>query len=73
MLSTGSDFPDSIVTCYNSVGDKIEKTGEDVIMDPETTCISLSTGHLGGGFLQEFFCNSVGDTHFWTVNLRDMN
>ena len=73
MLTTGSDFPDSVVTCYNTKGEKIERTSQDMILDPETTCIFLSSGHLGDGFEMEFFCDSIENFHFWTVNVRNMN
>ena len=73
LLSTGSDFPDSLVTCFDTKGKKIERTSEDMIVDPDTSCIFLSSGHLGEGFEMEFFCNSFENFYFWTVNVRSMN
>ena len=48
------------------------------VLDPETTCLFLSSGHLGSGFAMEFYCSAVRaengtQLQFWTVNVRDLN
>ena len=72
VFSTGQDYPDGWLSCHDNSGKKIERTSEDMIVDPETTCIFLSSGHIGDGFEMEFFCNSQENYHFWTVSVRDL-
>ena len=48
------------------------------VLDPGTTCLFLSSGHLGSGFAMEFYCSAVRaengtQLQFWTVNVRDLN
>ena len=57
------DFLDSLVTCHDITGKKIDKTSDDLIMAPETTCGIHSSGHLD----LEFFCDSFENSHFWVV------
>ena len=57
------DLPDSLVTCHDITGKKIDQTSDDLIMAPETTCCIYSSGHLD----LEFFCDSLENFHFWVV------
>ena len=59
----GPDFLDRLVTCHDYSGNKIDKTSDEMIMDPETTCIV----HYPDDIDIEFFCDSLENYHFWVV------
>ena len=61
LLATNS-FPDSKLTCYDTEG---KERATSTIIEPGTTCIFLSSGHIDQGFIEEFSCQ---DGH-WVVTI----
>ena len=57
VLSTGSHYPAARVTCYDMAGTGArQQLGQDTILNPGTTCIFMSDGHLQSGLVMELFC-----------------
>jgi len=63
-----SNFAESKLVCYQSRdgGAAIERLPDDETMvNPGTSCVFMSSGHLDSGFVVELFC----DVDHWVVNL----
>ena len=57
VLSTGSHYPAARVTCYDMAGlGARQQLRQDTILNPGTTCIFMSDGHLQSGLVMELFC-----------------
>merc|ERR1712037_199118 len=64
-----SNFSGSELVCYESRdgGAAVERLPDDdeTMVTPGTSCLFMSSGHLGAGFVVELFC----DVDHWVVNL----
>jgi len=67
-FSLSSDtFPESRLMCEEK-GNQASQSyapDQDTMVNPGTTCIFMSSGHLNSGFIMEFFC----EYDHWVVNL----
>ena len=68
MFSTSTNsYPDGRLACYDDKGfEMVDVTMEDTMVNPGTTCIFLSSGHVDeGGFAVEMLSN-------WKVTLTEL-
>ena len=63
-FSAGPNYPDSVITCYDNTGTRLEVSA-DTEISPGTSCIFMSGGHLEQGLVMEFYCQDA----VWLVNI----
>merc|ERR1712059_80156 len=65
LLFSTDSYPSGKLVCYD---DSLEKTTEETLISPGTTCMFLSAGHLDHGFAVELFCQ---EDH-WVVDITGL-
>eukprot|EP00092_Neocalanus_flemingeri_P056751 GFUD01067320.1.p1 GENE.GFUD01067320.1~~GFUD01067320.1.p1 ORF type:complete len:160 (-),score=46.31 GFUD01067320.1:120-575(-) len=66
-FSSGENFPDGLVTCYDRKGIKDPFLSEDTLISSGTSCIFMSSGHLTEGLVIEMYCND----NIWDVSIMN--
>ena len=65
LLFSTDSYPSGKLVCYDDRAG--EKTMEDTMISPGTTCIFLSSGHVDHGFVAELFCQE----NHWVVTITE--